>query len=90
MFHICSHYEKRVNRSLVAGGEREGWTSVLFCHFPGKCRTCGHPRAVAHFKRIVRLRKAQAMRQVTPTLWLPQTSCEQDEKGGSMDHLPRY
>ncbi len=74
----------------MAGGEREGWTSVLFCHFPGKYRTYSHARAVAHFKRIARLRKAQAMRQVTPTLWLPQTSCEQDEKGGSMDHLPRY
>jgi hypothetical protein len=26
----------------------------------------------------------QAMRQVTPTLWLLQTCCEQDEKGGSV------
>jgi hypothetical protein len=41
-------------------------------------------------KEIVRLRKGQAMRQVTPTLWLRQASCEQDEKGGSMDHLPPY
>ena len=37
---------------------------------------------------IVRLRKDQAMRQVTPTLRLQQASCEPDEKGGSMDHLP--
>src|ERR1700730_1879645 len=34
------------------------------------------------------LRKDQAMRQVTPTLRLQQACCEQDEKGGSMDHLP--
>ena len=43
----------------------------------------------SHFKRIV-LRKDQAMRRVTPTLWQLQASCEQDEKGGSMDHLPTY
>jgi hypothetical protein len=90
MFHICSHYAKRVNRSLKEEEGLEGWTSELFCHFPSKYRTCGHARAVAHFKRIVWLREDQAMRQETPTLWLLQTSCEKDEKGGSMDHLPPY
>jgi hypothetical protein len=30
------------------------------------------------------------MRQVTPTLRLQRASCDQDEKGGSMDHLPPY
>jgi hypothetical protein len=74
----------------MEGAGQEGWTSERFWHFPGKYRTCGHARAVAHFKRIVRLRKDQAMWQVTPTLWLRQASCEQDEKGGSMDHLPPY
>jgi hypothetical protein len=34
MFPICSHYATRVNRSLVAGEEREGWTSELFATSP--------------------------------------------------------
>src|SRR5208282_1671342 len=66
-FHICSHYANRVNRSLKEGEGWEGWASELFCHFSSKYHTCGHARAVAHFKRIVRLREDQAMRQVTPT-----------------------
>jgi hypothetical protein len=77
MFHICSHSPKRVNRSLMEGQEGSFFatsaaTLTLF----------------AHFKRIDRLRKDQAMRQ--PTLRLQQAGCEQDEKGGSMDHLPPY
>jgi dihydroxyacid dehydratase/phosphogluconate dehydratase len=44
-------------------------------------------RCCAVQKEIVRLRKDQAMRQVTLTLRL-RASCDQDEKGGSMDHLP--
>ena len=88
MFHICSHYAKRVNRSLME--EKDGKAGPLSFFHPSKYRICSHARAVAHFKRIGRLRENQAMRQVTPTLWLLQTSCEQDEKGGSMDHLPRY
>src|ERR1700732_2054794 len=43
-------------------------------------RTCGHARAISRFKRIIRLRKDQAMRQVTPTLRLQRASCDQDEK----------
>jgi hypothetical protein len=39
---------------------------------------------------IIRLRKDQAMWQVTPTLRLQQASCEPGEKGDSMDHLPPY
>ena len=75
MFHICSHYARRVNLSLMEG---EG-------QVPQQYRTYGH---AAHFKRIVRVRREdQAMRQVTPTLWLQQASCEQDEKGGSIDTL---
>jgi hypothetical protein len=34
MFPICSHYATRVNRSLVAGEERESWTSELFATSP--------------------------------------------------------
>ena len=72
----------RANRSLME--RRTGRLNLeLFCHFPGNFRTCGHARAIAHFKRIVRLRKDQAMRPVTPTLRLQQASCEQDEKGVS-------
>src|SRR3984893_4317268 len=79
------------SQSESDGGRRiERLNLERFSHFPGKCRTCGHARAIARFKRIIRLRKNQAMRQVTPTLRLPQASCEQDEKGGSMYHLPPY
>jgi hypothetical protein len=90
MFHICSHYEKRVNRSLVAGEEREGWTSELFAISPVNTTLLPRSRFCALQKNCPAKREAQVMRQVTPTLRLPQTSCEQDEKGGSMDQLPRY
>jgi hypothetical protein len=90
MFHICSQYAERVNRSLYGERKRGRLNLERFCHFPSNYRTCGHAHTVAHFKRIVRLRKDQAMRQVTPTLRLQQASCEPDEKGGSMDHLPPY
>jgi hypothetical protein len=73
------------------GGSGTGRLNLeRFAHFATNYRTCGHARAVAHLKKIVRLRKDQAMRQVTPTLRLQQASCEQDEKGGSMDHLPPW
>ena len=32
--------------------------------------------------------RRQAMRQAIPTLWLQQTCCGPDGKGGSLDHLP--
>jgi hypothetical protein len=49
------------SQSEFDGEGQGGWTSELFCHFPSKCRTYGHARAVAHFKGFVRLRKDQAM-----------------------------
>jgi len=78
------------NRSLKERERRKAEPRAFFTPSPVNAALAATLALLRTSKEIVRLGEDQAMRRVTPTLWLRKTSCEQDEKGGSMDHLPPY